>query len=147
MYLLLFYLFVAIEWTFPRFILKQLTDYFNTIEIMVLVHLSWHLFMLLFFSYIWIFENKKKTEFIDKLYNLPVKYKLKLILIIIIGFVGQYSLITLLKSYNVSTVLPIVRGLSTICVLAFGYYMFKENITLKKVLGILIILAGIMMVK
>ena len=64
MYLFIFYLFVAIEWTFPRFILKQLTDYFNTIEIMVLVHLAWHLFMLLFFSYIWIFKNKNGANLI-----------------------------------------------------------------------------------
>lgn len=143
---LLFYIISALGWTLPRFFYKELTQYLSSIDIIIIIHLAFHIMIVSFIFYIWIFKKKTKTAFISKIRHLPQKLKYYIFLIVIFGITAQFAHISLLKYYDVSKVTPIVRGISTLFILFFGYFIFKETITLKKIVGILTILLGIYLV-
>ena len=143
---LIFYIISALGWTLPRFFYKELTQYLSSIDIIIIIHLVFHIIIVSFIFYIWIFKKNTKTVFISKMRHLPKKFKYYIFLIVIFGLIAQFTHISLLKYYDVSKVTPIVRGISTLFILFFGYFIFKENITYRKVLGILTILLGIYLI-
>ena len=143
---LLFYILSALGWTLPRFFFKDLTTQLSSIDIILVTHLVLHLLLLVYIIYISIFKPTQKYNFISKISHLPKKLKYYILFIAIFGIVSQFTNISLLKKYNVSKVTPIIRAISTLFILFFGYFIFKENITIKKVFGILIILLGIYLV-
>lgn len=57
---------------------------------------------------------------------------------------GVYTL--LLKHYNVSVLFPVYTALSIIGVSLTGFFVFGEEVTHIKILGILVISAGIFMI-
>ena len=143
---LLLYLIISIGWTIPFFLIKELTNYFSQYEIMIISHLAWHVLMILCIIYLLIFKKSSTKIFINKLKNLPNKYLLFITLITIIGFISQFTYITLFKTQDVSKVLPIVRGLSNIFIILLACTVFKENITFLKIIGIILIGIGIYLI-
>ena len=66
--------------------------------------------------------------------------------IVALGLISQYSVYQLLRSVGVNEMLSIVRGGSTVLVLLFGYYVYKENLSILKILGIFLVLGGILLI-
>tara|TARA_B110000285_G_scaffold53854_1_gene61377 strand:- start:81 stop:524 length:444 start_codon:yes stop_codon:yes gene_type:complete len=140
------YIIISLGWSLPFFLIKDLTKYLSQIEILILSHLIWHLFILLFLVYIWIFNKNIGQNFITKIKNIPIKYRYYLIFITIISIISQYSYFTLLKKNNVSKVIPILNGLSNIAIVIIAYLLFKEKLTFIKVIGILLVIVGIYLI-
>jgi uncharacterized membrane protein len=140
------YLIISLGWSLPFFLIKDLTKYLSQIEILILSHLIWHLFILLFLVYIWIFNKNIGHNFITKIKNIPIKYRYYLIFITIISIISQYSYFTLLKKNNVSKVIPILNGLSNISIVIIAYLLFKEKLTFIKLIGILLVIFGIYLI-
>ena len=67
-------------------------------------------------------------------------------IIVILGLGAQYGFNTLLKYYDVTYAVPIIRWMSSILIVLIGYYIFKEEITLKKFIGILSVVAGVYLI-
>jgi multidrug transporter EmrE-like cation transporter len=63
-----------------------------------------------------------------------------------LGLLSQYCYFKLLRTYDVTTMLPIIRGASAIVILTVGYYGFKENVNLMKIVGVLLTLFGIYLI-
>lgn len=49
----------------------------------------------------------------------------------------------LLVKYDLSTIVPIVTGITQIIIVAIGYLIFKEQISLQSIVGAIIIIIGI----
>lgn len=49
----------------------------------------------------------------------------------------------LLVKYDLSTIVPIVTGITQIIIVAIGYIVFKENINLQSIIGAIVIILGI----
>lgn len=143
---LLLYLITALGWSLPFFLYKELTKYFNNIDIIILIHIFWHILIVSIVLYITIFKNYLAKEFLIKFKKMPKKYIYYLIFIILIGFISQFSKLYLLKYNNVTHAVPIIRGLSAILIILMGVFIFKEHVTFIKILGILVILIGIFMI-
>ena len=143
---IILYLLSALGWTLPFFLYKNLTDYLTNIDIIIVSHLTWHIFILSFISYILLFKNKNTGKFINKIKNLPAKYVFRIFLIVIVGIVSQLSYIHLLKTRDVSVVIPNIRALSTILIAVLGYFLFKDNITFLKIIGLTLIIVGVYLV-
>jgi uncharacterized membrane protein len=146
----MFYIFltliVSVCWSLPIFLLKDLTNYLSKIEIIIISHLMWHIFMLLFMVYIWIFNRPKATAFINNIQKLPTKYKYYILFTTVIGIISQLSYFTLLKRNNVSKILPILNGLSNVFIILLAYFIFKEAVTMTKFMGILLVILGIYLI-
>ena len=140
---LILYLLSALGWSIPFFLFKDLTNYLTNIDIILVNHMIWHCFILSFMLIMLLFKNKKATQFINKVKKLPPYYLYRIIFIVLIGIISQLSYLRLIKFEDVSVVIPNIRALSTIFIGVLGYFIFKENITLIKFGGLLLILAGI----
>ena len=48
-----------------------------------------------------------------------------------------------MSKYELSYILPVMKALSNLLILAVGYYFLNEKITQNKIIGCLLIIAGI----
>ena len=140
---LVLYFLSALGWSIPFFLFKDLTNYLTNIDIILVNHIIWHLFILLFMIFMLLFKYNKATKFITKIKKLPKHYLYRIIFIVLIGIISQLSYLRLIKFKDVNVVIPNIRALSTIFIGILGYFIFKENITLIKIGGLLLILIGI----
>ena len=140
---IILFLIMTISWSLPYFLMKDLSSYLSKYEIIVLSHFVWHVFILLFMLYIWIFYRPKASLFINNVKKLPNKYKSFLIIVTIIGFISQLSYLTLHKTNNISKLVPMLNGLCNIATILIAYFIYNEKITVVKIIGIFLILIGI----
>lgn len=136
-HIFLYFLPVFIGWSLPNFFIKNLRNTFDSVEIIILLHLVYHLFLLpvIFVTY---FTNRKRiNSFVNKFQSLKIKPLLSVFSIVLLGLGSQFSFNTLIKYYDVSFVVPVVRGISAILIVLFGYYIFGESFTIKKIIGII----------
>jgi len=141
-YVPLLFLPVMLSWTFPNFIFKRLTKHYDNVHIIIVYHLVFHLLLLPVIIYNIVNKTENYNNFLKNTVSLPLKYKLAIICITLLSLFAQYCYFTLLRRYDVTTVMPIIRGGSAIFLITFGYFIFKENINLQKIIGILVVMSG-----
>ena len=135
-----------LSWSLPNFLLKELRNTFSSPEIIILYHFVWHLFLFSFSIYILIFKTKIANNFIKKSIYLPNNMKLILLSMVFLGITAQYFYIKLLKTVDISEIIPIIRGGSSLVIIFVGYYFFKEKLTVKRIIGIFTVLLGIYLI-
>ena len=141
-----YYLLPIIGWSIPTFFVKKLMKIFSSIEIIILLHFITHFFILSFILIIYLKNNKRFGIFFEKIKNINSLLFGSVFLISILLLGSQYGFNTLLKYNDVTYSLPIIRALSSILLVIFGYFIFKENITLKKFIGIISSIIGIYLI-
>ena len=142
----LFYLPVILSYALPTFIYKDLTKYFSNSELIVFYHLVYHFLIFGAIIIILFYDKKHVREFIHNTGRLPNKLKLLTGSIVILGLISQYAYFQLLRGIDVNSLLTVVRGASTLVVMAVGYFIYKENLSILKILGIFLVLSGILLV-
>ena len=140
---LILYFLSALGWSIPFFLFKDLTNYLTNIDIIIVNHIIWHCFIMSFMIFMLLFKNQKAKFFINKVKKLPKHYLYRIIFIVLLGIISQLSYLRLIKFEDVSVVIPNIRALSTVFIGILGYFIFKENITLIKSCGLILILVGI----
>ena len=141
-----FFIPVVLSYSLPTFIFKDLTKYFNNYEIIVFYHLLYHIFILAAIIYLALFQRKEVVKFVNNTSKLPLKLKALVTGIIILGLISQYAYFQLLRGIDVNSLLAIVRGASTVVVMIVGYFIYRENLTILKILGIFLVMAGIFII-
>lgn len=142
----LFFLPVILSYSLPTFIFKELTDYFNNYEIIIFYHLLYHIFLVGTILIIVFFDKKPAIQFVRNTSGLPTRLKLIMASIVVLGLISQYSYFQLLRGMDVTSLLTIVRGMSTLVVMLVGYLIYKENLTPGKILGIFMVAIGVIIV-
>lgn len=142
----IFFIPVVLSYSLPTFIFKDLTKYFNNYEIIVFYHLLYHIFILAAIIYLALFQRKEVVKFVNNTSKLPLKLKALVTGIIILGLISQYAYFQLLRGIDVNSLLAIVRGASTVVVMIVGYFIYRENLTILKILGIFLVMAGIFII-
>ena len=123
---------------------KQLLKIYNQTEFMLSMHVVWSLVFLLWYLYLYLFtDHKTLKNIVNKTNSLDFKNILSMITIPVIGIISAVSYYTLLQKYELSYILPVMKALSNLLILAVGYYFLNEKITIKKILGCLLIISGI----
>lgn len=142
----LYFLPVVLSYALPTFIFKDLTKYFNNYEIIVFYHLLYHIFLIGAILLLVFFNKKPVFQFVRNTGGLPNRLKILMGSIVVLGLISQYSYFQLLRGMDVNTLLTIVRGASTLVVMIVGYFIYKENLSPAKILGIFLVLVGIIIV-
>ena len=145
-YIYLYYLLPIVGWSLPNFFIKNLRKTFDSSEIIVLLHLIYHLFILPTLVITYFNDREKVLSFVDKLKSSKPLLLGSAFLVVILGLGAQYGFNTLLKYYDVTHTVPIIRAISSILLVAVGYFIFKENITLKKFIGIMGVVFGVYLI-
>ena len=142
----LFFIPIIIAWSLPNFLFKHITKYFSNTDIIVLYHLVYHVFLLPVILYNVFADTKNYKSFINKTKKTP-KYLVIIVFgAVLLGLLSQYCYFKLLRHYDVPTMVPIIRGSSALLLLIAGYYVFKENVNLMKVVGVIFTLFGIYLI-
>lgn len=142
----IYYLLPIIGWSIPTFFVKKLREIFNSIEIIILLHFITHIFILSFILILYFKNNKRINIFVEKIKNIKSLSLCMAFLISILILGSQYGFNTILKYNDVTYSLPIIRALSSILLVILGYFIFKENVTLKKFIGIISSIIGIYLI-
>lgn len=142
----LYFIPVVLSYALPTFIFKDLTQYFNNYEIIVFYHLLYHIFILGAIILLIFYKKGAISKFITNTGNLPNKLKLLMTGIIILGLISQFAYFQILRTVDVNSLLAIVRGASTVVVMVVGYFIYREHLTVLKIMGIFLVMAGILMI-
>ena len=137
---------IIVSWSVPTFLFKKLTKYFSNVDIMVLYHLIYHIFLIPLIIYAFFSKDKLALKFIESAKKVPLYLKIIVPSLVVVGLISQFCLFELLRTNPVSTLIPIVRGFSTILILVLGVLIFKEQVNWVKVLGVLAVVVGIYMI-
>ena len=70
-------------------------------------------------------------------------YDLIFFLIIILGFLTAFIQLMALQHVFVAELESLKRGIGIVLSLVFGYFIFKEEVNLKKIFSVLIIICGV----
>ena len=141
-----YFLLPIIGWSIPNFFIKNLRKVFNSVEIIVLLHLIYHLIILPSLIFTFFNDRKKINSFFNKVKTSKPLLIASAFLVVILGLGAQYGFNTLLKYYDVTFTIPVIRAMSSILLVAVGYFIFKEEITIKKFVGIMSIVFGVYMI-
>ena len=94
--------------------------------------------MLLLFALIFLNSKKYKSTLMKK-----TQYDIILFLIIILGFLTTFIQLVALQYVFVAELESLKRGVGIVLSLVFGHFIFKEEINLKKIFSVLIIICGV----
>ena len=94
--------------------------------------------MLLLFPLILLNSNKYKSTLMKKM-----DYDLIFFLIIILGFLTAFIQLMALQYVFVAELESLKRGIGIVLSLVFGYFIFKEEVNLKKIFSVIIIICGV----
>jgi drug/metabolite transporter (DMT)-like permease len=142
----LYYLLPIVGWSLPNFFIKKLRNIFDSVEIIVLLHLIYHIIILPGLLLTYFNDREKVSGFLNKIKTLNPLYLGSAFLVVILGLGAQYGFNTLLKYYDVTHAVPIIRAVSSILLVVVGYFIFKEDITLKKFIGIMSVVFGVYLI-
>lgn len=140
---ILYFLLPIIGWSLPNFFIKNLRKIFNSVEIIVLLHLIYHIIILPSLIITYFNKREKINSFYKKIKGIDKFTLMSGFMIVIFGLGGQFGFNSLIKYYDVTYTVPIIRGFSSILLVVFGYFIFKEAITIKKLCGILLVILGV----
>ena len=130
-----------IKWSISPFIHKEL---YNNIKYDNIICFKYIILSIIFISYTIYDYKNKKIAFNELCQN--NKLLTYFILSIIFSIVGGFTYYTLLKKYDVSFIIPILKSMSLIIIIIAGYLLFNEKISNNKFLGILLISLGMYLI-
>ena len=134
---------IIFVWTMNAFFQKKYIKYLNTLEILYIKHLIYTVYFIIAFFYILFNKKKYLLEGMKNYSKLPLKIYIQMVIMVFLSFLSAHSTFVLLKKYDVSYFLPMVRGGSSILVLFVSYFIYKESITINKLIGFILIVIGI----
>jgi drug/metabolite transporter (DMT)-like permease len=94
--------------------------------------------MLLLFPLILLNSKNYKLTLMKKIH-----YDLTIFLIVILGFLTAFIQLMALQYVFVAELEALKRGIGIALSLGFGYFIFKEEVNLKKIFSVIIIICGV----
>lgn len=109
-----------------------------------------YIILYLFFSLLGLTLIKLGGNYQDWVFHIS-KINLKISYVSILGFISYIAsfliyTIIIIPRYELSYITAFLTGITQIIILLIAYFVFRENITIFKVLGILAIIIGIVLI-
>ena len=142
----LLYLPIIISWSVRPFFFKSLTKYITNMDTILVIHFVYHMIILSVCVFTILFNYKETHKFIERVKTIPFNIRFLLVLLTILAILSQYLYFTLIRKIDVNKFIHIIRGGSVLLIILIGYYFYKEEISLLKLFGILLILIGMYLV-
>ena len=142
----IFLIITLISWSLPSFFWKQLRNYMDPLQQLLTMHIAYDIVVYSLVAYNFLKKKDLFKNYVSIWKKLDKKYYLITLLLISLGVASRFIYISLLKQYDVSQILPILKGLSNLLLIFFGLCIFKEKLTAKRIIGILLTSIGIYLV-
>ena len=135
-------LFLVLSWTLTPFCKKKAIGTLNNEEYFVVNFLLTALFASLFWIYL-LKTGKTKFNIFTKMNLIEIIWAIGAA---ILSIVSAICLISLIKKYEVSHIMPQLTPCVIILTAIFGFVIFGEKISWTKLIGILLILMGLIVI-
>ena len=135
-------LIVIISFVLNPFMKKKAAISLNSEEFLIFNH-ALVSFLLIFFILYLIKKKKIEPYFLKKINSKEFYWS---VLASIIGIIGSIAFINLLKNEDVTFILPNIQPLVLVLTVVLGGFLFGENISKYKILGILLIIIGCLII-
>lgn len=122
-----------------KILLKNLTQE----ELMLMMHFAYNCIFILYFIFLYFWHQDRYKTMVHKWKNLKINLRGMMFIIAIIGIITALCYYTLVKKYEISYIIPLIRALSNLLILPFGFFFLHESMTISKIFGVSFIVSGI----
>lgn len=140
--ILLNFVIIIISWSIYSYIYKDLIKYFNNIEIKTLYFIIYEIILVILFLYVLLFNRDVIKNFSTNIQSISWGL-IAVIIISLLDIISSFAYYNLLNHYDITHLIPLLRGFSTILIACIGYVLFKEILSKKSIIGIITIIIGI----
>ena len=135
-------LIIIICWTINPFLKKAIAQKMKPEEYLIVNHFAISFIMI---SYLIYLLTKKKFD-TNCLRKLEYKDLGTILLVSLSTIMGSLILIYLLQKYDASFIIPNLQPVVIVLTILIGYFIYKETLDKKKIIGILFIISGIVLI-
>lgn len=128
---------LALFWSVQPFARKKLLKKFSNIETVTLEYSLFSIIVLGYFIYLW---NQNHLSMFKRLDKSDCGTLLTLVIIMTLA---SFTYAYIISHSNTSTSVPITQSLTILFLGLIGYFIFKEDFNKYKILGTILIIAGI----
>jgi len=142
---IIYFSIIVLWWSSVNYLNKYILKYFTDLEYYTINNIFYGLFVILIILYSFFTNSELNRSMITKYY----KHKYIYLLTLLGAFIGTLTIFAfykLIKKYEVSTISPLLNGVTNIFVLLFGVYLFNEKLTHNKCIGTMLVSIGIYLI-
>ena len=140
---LLYFIPVILVWSLGDFAQKEYSKHLTTLEIMYANHIVYAFVFILGFIYLYFNKKTELNKGISNIKAVPTNTKIIMIVMVLLSFLSYHSNLVLIKNFDISYTTPMIRGGSAILILLISYIVYKESMTINKIIGFIFITIGI----
>ena len=132
---------LIICWTIQPFLKKIPLKKITSAEYYILNHVIYSIPIFIYIIYmLYNNNNNANFNFLNKLNKSDYIYSISTV---IIGIIGGYTFMLLLKNNNATYVIPHIQPIIIILTILVGYFIFNEELNYKHLIGICLIVLGL----
>ena len=132
---------LIICWTIQPFLKKIPLKKITSAEYYILNHVIYSIPIFIYIIYmLYNNNNNANFNFLNKLNKSDYIYSISTV---IIGIIGGYTFMLLLKNNNATYVIPHIQPVIIALTLSVGYFIFNEELNYKHLIGICLIVLGL----
>ena len=143
----LYFIPVIIFWTFDLYFNKIMLKHLDNFQLIFLYHIIFSLFYVIIFSYLYLNQRKTIGKMIQTYKKLPLNLYGLIILAVMLAFTSFFSIMHLIKNLDITYFISVIRGISLLLALFIGFFLFKENVSIQRILGTILIVGGIIVIR
>ena len=142
---IIYFIIIVLWWSSANYLNKYVLKYLTDLEYYAINNTFYSLFVIIIILYSFFTNGELNRSIITKYY----KHKYIYILILLGSFIGTLTMLSfykLIQKYEVSTISPLLNGVTNILILLFGVYIFNEKLTHNKCIGTMLVSIGIYLI-
>ena len=143
----LYFIPVIIFWTFDLYFNKIMLKHLDNFQLIFLYHIIFSLFYLVIFSYLYLNQRKTIGKMIQQYKKLPLQLYGLIIIAVMLAFTSFFSIMHLIKNLDITYFISVIRGISLLLALFIGFFLFKEKVSVQRILGTVLIVGGIIVIR
>ena len=143
----LYFIPVVIFWTFDLYFNKVMLKHLDNFQLIFLYHIIFSLFYVVIFSYLYLNQRKTIGKMIQQYKKLPLQLYGLIIIAVMLAFTSFFSIMHLIKNLDITYFISVIRGISLLLALFIGFFLFKEKVSVQRILGTVLIVGGIIVIR
>tara|TARA_B100000575_G_C22630166_1_gene389730 strand:- start:181 stop:438 length:258 start_codon:yes stop_codon:yes gene_type:complete len=79
--------------------------------------------------------------------ELPLQFYGLITFAVMLAFTSFFSIMHLIKNLDITYFISVIRGMSLLLALFIGFFLFKEKVSVQRIIGTILIVGGIIVIR